>query len=81
MNGDWLIRRLPSWAREHAQLCAWIHFLSGVWLLALSAILLGYQRGGWWPAVLTPVALIHFWRMFALQRYAGSTHRLGSERS
>jgi hypothetical protein len=78
---DWLIRRLPSWAREHPMLCAWIHFLSGLWLLALGAILYGYHRGGWWPAVLVPVGLIHFWRMFALQRYAESSRTLRSARS
>jgi hypothetical protein len=68
MNGDWLIKLLPSWERRHPQLFAWEHIAAGVWLLVLTSILYGYQRGGWWRALLVPAAAGHFYGAYCLLR-------------
>jgi hypothetical protein len=47
MNGDWRMKLVPSVEYRRAVLCARIRIGVGVWLLILTAILYGYDRGGW----------------------------------
>jgi hypothetical protein len=75
MNSNWLIRALPSWEKNHARLWAPLRVAIGVWLLILTAILYGYDRGGWWGALLIPAAALHFYvayRLHRLPRAAGA---------
>jgi hypothetical protein len=47
MNGDWLMKLVPSSEYRHPRLFARVRVGAGVWLLILTAILCGYGRGGW----------------------------------
>ena len=41
---------------------------AGVWLLILTAILYGYDRGGWWRILLIAAAAGHFYFAYLLHR-------------
>jgi hypothetical protein len=66
------IRRqfLRSWAfeRRRPRLFLGVHLASGIWLLVLTAILYGYDRGGLWGAMLVPAAALHFYVAYRLRR-------------
>lgn len=70
MDGDWLIRRLPSLERRHPRLWAWVHIAAGIWLLVLTGILYSYQRGGWWRPLRVPAAAGHLYLGYCLLRAA-----------
>ena len=75
MNGDWLMRVVPSWEKNHARFWARVRVGSGVWLLILTAILYGYDRGGWWRVLLIPAAAAHLYCGYLLHRRAASASR------
>ncbi len=72
MNGDSLLRVVPSWERNHPRFWARVRLASGGWLLILTAILYGYDRGGWWRILLIPAATGHLYCGYLLYRRAAS---------
>jgi hypothetical protein len=68
MNGDRLMKLVPPYEYRHAQLCARMRVGVGVWLLILTAILYGYDRGGWWRVLLAPTAALLFYIAYRLPR-------------
>jgi hypothetical protein len=68
MTGDSLMKLLPSVEYRHAVLFARIRIGVGVWLLILAALLYGYDRGGWWRALLVPTAGVLFYAAYRLPR-------------
>jgi hypothetical protein len=55
-----------SWAWEcrHRRVMVPVRVLSGIWLVALTAILYGYGVGGWWGVLLIPAAAGHFYAAY-----------------
>jgi hypothetical protein len=55
-----------SWAWEcrHRRVMVPVRVLSGIWLVALTAILYGYGVGGWWAVLLVPAAAAHFYAAY-----------------
>lgn len=68
MNDDWLMKFVPSYEYRHPRLFARVRVGVGVWLLILTAILYGYDRGGWWGALLIPAAALLFYVAYRLPR-------------
>jgi len=68
MNGDRLMKFVPSVEYRHAVLFARMRVGVGVWLLILAAILYGYDRGGWWRVLLVPTAAVLFCIAYRLPR-------------
>jgi hypothetical protein len=68
MNGDSLMKLVPSLEHRHPVLFARIRMGVGVWLLILAAILYGYDRGGWWRVLLIPAAAALFYIAYRLPR-------------
>jgi hypothetical protein len=68
MNGDLLMKLVPSVEYRHAVLFARVRIGVGVWLLILTAILYGYDRGGWWRVLLLPTAAVLFYVAYRLPR-------------
>jgi hypothetical protein len=64
-----------SWAWEcrHRRVMVPVRVISGIWLLALTAIMYGWGVGGWWGLLLVPAAAGHFY-----SAYRSSRHRVGS---
>jgi hypothetical protein len=52
-----------SWAWEcrHRRVMVPVRVISGIWLVALTAILYGWGVGGWWGLLLIPAAAGHFY--------------------
>ncbi len=75
MNGDSLMTVVPLWEKNHPRFWSRVHVGSGVWLLILTAILYGYDRGGWWRVLLIPAAAGHFYCGYLLLRRAASASR------
>jgi hypothetical protein len=55
-----------SWAWEcrHRRVMVPVRVISGVWLVALTAILYGWGVGGWWGLLLVPAAAGHFYSAY-----------------
>jgi CHASE2 domain-containing sensor protein len=70
MDKNWVIKRMPAWERRHPRFWAGVHFIGGVWLLVITALLYGYHRAGWWTPLLAPAAAGHFYAAYCLQRLA-----------
>lgn len=68
MNGDRLMKLVTPYEYRHAQFCARMRVGVGVWLLILTAILYGYDRGGWWRVLLAPTAALLFYIGYRLPR-------------
>jgi hypothetical protein len=68
MNGDRLMKLVPACEYRRARLFARIRVGVGVWLLILTAILYGYDRGGWWRVLLAPTAALFFYIAYRLPR-------------
>ena len=79
MNGNLVLRVIPPWEKKHPAVWSGVHVAAGVWLLILTAILYGYDRGGWWRALLIPAAAGHFYGAYLLHRLskANSAKRSG----
>jgi hypothetical protein len=58
------MRLLPSHLYGHPRLMARVRIGVGIWLLALTAILLG--SGYWWGALLLAPAALHFYLAYRL---------------
>ncbi len=72
MNGDSLMRVVPSWEKNHPRFWVPVRVGAGVWLLILTAILYGYDRGGWWRVLLIPAAAGHLYCGYLLHRRGAS---------
>jgi hypothetical protein len=68
MTGDSPMRGVASVEHRRARLFARIRIGIGVWLLILTAILYGYDRGGRWRALLIPTAAVLFYAAYRLRR-------------
>jgi hypothetical protein len=55
------LRTSWAWEYRHRRVMVPVRVLSGIWLVALTAILYGYGLGGWWGALLVPAAALHFY--------------------
>ncbi len=53
---------------RHPRFFGGVRMAAGVWLLILTAILYGYDRGGWWRALLIPAAGGHLYFAYLLYR-------------
>ncbi len=64
-------RLRTSWAWEYRnrRVMVPVRVLSGIWLVALTAILYGYGLGGWWGALLVPAAALHFYAAYRNLRH------------
>jgi hypothetical protein len=55
------LRTSWAWEYRHRRVTVPVRILSGLWLVALTAILYGYGVGGWWGLLLIPAAAAHFY--------------------
>jgi hypothetical protein len=67
------LRTSWAWEYRHWRVIVPVRIVSGAWLVALTAILYGYGRGGWWGVLLVPAAVAHFY-----VAYRSLRHRLQS---
>ena len=60
-----------SWAWEcsHRRVMVPVRILSGIWLVALTAIMYGYGVGGSWGLLLVPAAAAHFYVAYRTLRH------------
>ncbi len=75
-NASGLMKLVPAYEYTHPRLFAVLRVGAGVWLLILTAILYGYDRGGWWRPLLLPAAAghVHFaCRLRAISARTNST--------
>jgi hypothetical protein len=63
------LRTSWAWEYRHRRVMVPVRVLSGIWLLALTAILYGYGRGGWWGLLLVPAAALHFYWAYRSLRH------------
>ena len=62
-----LMKLVPAYEYRHPRLFAGVRVGAGVWLLILTVILYGYDRGGWWRALLPLAAAGHFYAAYRLR--------------
>jgi hypothetical protein len=55
-----------AWEYSHKSLMLPVRLITGIWLVALTAVLYGYGHGGWWGALLVPAATLHFYIVYRL---------------
>jgi hypothetical protein len=55
------LRNSWAWESRHRRVMVPVRVLIGLWLLALTTILYGYDVGGWWGVLLVPAAALHFY--------------------
>jgi hypothetical protein len=67
LRGRW--RTSWAWECRHRRVMVPVRVLSGIWLLALTAILYGYGLGGWWGLLLIPAAALHFYVAYRSLRH------------
>ncbi len=58
------LRTSWAWEYRHRRVMVPVRVLSGIWLVALTAILYGYGLGGWWGALLVAAAAWHFYAAY-----------------
>jgi hypothetical protein len=58
-----------AWEYRHRRVIVPVRVLSGIWLVALTAILYGYGLGGWWGVLLLPAAAAHFYAAYRSLRH------------
>jgi hypothetical protein len=63
------LRTSWAWEYRHWRVIVPVRVLSGTWLVALTAILYGYGRGGWWGLLLIPAAALHFYVAYRSLRH------------
>ncbi len=66
-NASGLMKLVPAYEYRHPRLFAGVRVGAGVWLLILTAILYGYDRGGWWRPLLLAAAAGHFYFAYRLR--------------
>jgi hypothetical protein len=67
-NATGALKIVPWFEYRHPRVFAGVRTASAVWLLILTAILYGYDRGGWWRALLIPAAAGHLYFAYLLYR-------------
>ena len=67
-NATGALKIVPRFEYRHPRVFAGVRTASALWLLILTAILYGYDRGGWWRALLIPAAAGHFYFAYLLYR-------------
>jgi hypothetical protein len=78
-NASGLLKLVPWFEYRHARVFARVRTGAGVWLLILTAILYGYDRGGWWGALLIPAAAADFYLAHLLYRLPRVTSATGAK--
>jgi hypothetical protein len=73
-NASGLMKFVPAYEYRHPRLFAGVRLGSGVWLLILTAILYGYDRGGWWRPLLLLAAAGHFYFAYRLRAISARTN-------
>jgi hypothetical protein len=63
------LRTSWAWEYRHRRVTVPVRVLSGIWLVALTAILYGYGIGGWWGLLLVPAAAAHFYVAYRSLRH------------
>jgi hypothetical protein len=63
------LRTSWAWEYRHRRVMVPVRVASGIWLVALTAILYGYGIGGWWGVLLAPAAALHFYVAFRTLRH------------
>jgi hypothetical protein len=58
-----------AWEYRHRRVTVPVRIVSGIWLVALTAILYGYGVGGWWGVLLIPAAAAHFYVAYRSLRH------------
>jgi hypothetical protein len=58
-----------AWEYRHRRVTVPVRVVSGIWLVALTAILYGYGVGGWWGLLLVPAAAAHFYVAYRTLRH------------
>jgi len=58
-----------AWEYRHRRVMVPVRVVSGIWLVALTAILYGYGVGGWWGVLLIPAAAGHFYAAYRSLRH------------
>ena len=67
------LRASWAWEYRHRRVTVPVRLISGIWLVALTAILYGYGRGGWWAALLVPAAAAHFYVAYRSLRHGAES--------
>ena len=62
------LRTSFAWEYRRRRVMVPVRVVSGIWLVALTAILYGYGRGGWWGLLLVPAAAAHFYVAYRISR-------------
>jgi hypothetical protein len=63
------LRTSWAWEYRHRGVMVPVRVVSGIWLVALTAILYGYGVGGWWGLLLVPAAAAHFYFAYRILRH------------
>jgi hypothetical protein len=63
------LRTFWAWEYGHRRVMVPVRVVSGIWLVALTAILYGYGVGGWWGVLLLPAAALHFYAAYRSLRH------------
>ena len=61
------IRASGDWDRRHARWMFPVRIVSGLWLLVLTCLLLGYHRGQLWTILTIPSMLAHFYVAYRIR--------------
>jgi len=80
-NASGPLRLVSRFEYRHARVFAGVRTAAGVWLLILTAILYGYDRGGWWRVLLILAAALHLYFAYLLYRLPRAASASPSERS
>ena len=67
-NASGPLKLVPRFEYRHPRIFTGVRMGAGVWLLILTAILYGYDRGGWWRVLLIAAAAGHFYFAYLLRR-------------
>jgi hypothetical protein len=67
-EAEGLMRFIPAYEYRHPQVFSRVRVGVGVWLLFITVLLLGYDRGVWWALVLIPAAALCFYVAYRLPR-------------
>ena len=63
------LRTFLAWEYRHRRVMVPVRVVSGIWLVALTAIMYGYGVGGWWGLLLVPAAAAHFYVAYRSLRH------------
>jgi hypothetical protein len=67
-NASGLLKLVPRLEYRRPRLFACVRVLGGATLLIIAALLIGYDRGGWWRVLLIPAAAADFYVAYLLYR-------------